>query len=353
MIRHVVDKFGCGSDFSFLPRLNLDLWVTCKERHVRIFYFRLHSRQFFEHRKAAKRHIVTGIATLLREHDSTVAELFCSLHHILGKCAKPFTCDYHATEWISCPSVHTGAASGIGRETAKVLLRQGFNVGVCDLKESVAAEFASDIHAEKVFATVGDITDSQVQSELVDGTVQAFGQLDALVNNAATGGTSGTVDSLNLDAFRQTLEINVVSVVGLTQAVIPHLKKSTSGRIINLGSLFANDPVAGEAGYCSSKGAIAALSRTLAIELGKFGITCNTVAPGLILTEMHIETAALQAADRGISTNAQLEKLREDVPLARHGDPADVADTIAFLASEASGYISGQTLSVNGGLRFS
>ncbi|WP_125099832.1 SDR family NAD(P)-dependent oxidoreductase [Leucobacter chromiireducens] len=246
----------------------------------------------------------------------------------------------------------TGAASGIGLATARRLLADGFDLGVCDLSPALTSEFAAELAAGRVVAVVGDTTDAAARSELLAQIAARFGRLDVLVNNAATGGESAEVERLSLAGLRRTLEINVVAVVALVQECIPLLRAAPAGRVITLGSLFGDEPVIGGAPYCVSKGAIHTLTRVLTLELGLDGIACNTVAPGYILTPMHAEEVEFQAAARGITAAERYAELRAEVPVGRHGTPDDVAAAVAWLASEESGYVSGQKLSVSGGVTF-
>ena len=171
-----------------------------------------------------------------------------------------------------------------------------------------------------------------------------------LVNNAATGGESATIGDLDLDGLRRTLEVNVVAVIGLIQLALPLLTAAPAGKIVNVGSLFGDDPVPGGAPYCVSKGAIHTLTRSLAVELGPHGVSCNTVAPGFILTPMHAEEVEFQAASRGISADERYAELRAEVPLGRHGSPEDVAAAILWLSTAESAYVTGQKVAVNGGV---
>lgn len=247
-------------------------------------------------------------------------------------------------------AIVTGAASGIGLAAARRFLRSGFAVGICDRSEALHRQFTTEIRDGLAVAVIGDVTDAGVRGALVDAVRSRFGRLDVLVNNAATGGESATVGALDLDDLRRTLEVNVVAVIGLVQLALPLLVASGAGRIVNVGSLFGDEPVAGGAPYCVSKGAIHTLTRSLAVELGPQNIVCNTVAPGYILTPMHAEEVEFQAAERGMTAEERYAELRSEVPLGRHGTPDDVASTILWLATPESAYVTGQKIAVNGGV---
>ncbi|UOR01974.1 SDR family oxidoreductase [Leucobacter allii] len=249
-------------------------------------------------------------------------------------------------------AIVTGAASGIGLASAARLLADGFRLGVCDVSSRLRERFAAEIADRRVVAVAGDLADPAVRQELVDATAAAFGGIDALVNNAASGGEAAEVARLDLDALRRTLEVNVIAVIALTQLAIPHLERSRRGRVVNMGSLFGDEPVVGGAPYCASKGAIHTLTRVLAVELGPAGITCNTVAPGFILTPMHAEEVEFQARERGVTAEQRYAELRAQVPLGRHGTPEDIADTVAWLLADDSRYVTGQRIAVNGGVQF-
>jgi NAD(P)-dependent dehydrogenase (short-subunit alcohol dehydrogenase family) len=246
----------------------------------------------------------------------------------------------------------TGAADGIGYAVTQRLLAEGYAVSVCDLDVSVHSIFPDERADGRLITFAGDISDESLQEELTLGTIRAFGGIDVVVNNAASGGQNAHLQDLNIDTLRHTFEVNVFSAIRLIQRAIAYLKESQAGRIVNLGSVFAENPVTGGTDYCTSKGAIGVLSRVLALELAPFGVTCNTVSPGLIKTRMHEEEAKYQADVLQLSAQERLEQLRQTIPLQRHGEPRDIADAVAWLASEHSGYVTGQTLGVNGGIFF-
>jgi NAD(P)-dependent dehydrogenase (short-subunit alcohol dehydrogenase family) len=249
-------------------------------------------------------------------------------------------------------AIVTGAASGIGLAVARRLLQDGFVLGVCDRNAELPSLFAEGIAAETVVAVIGDVADEQLRESLIERVMSKFRSIDVLVNNAATGGVGAPLERLNLADLRDTFEVNVVALLGLTQLALPHLKRSSRARVINLGSLFADDPVPDGGDYCASKGAVHTLTRVMAVEFGKDGITCNSIAPGYILTPMHQAEVEAQARSRGVDTEVRYRELREEVPLSRHGTPEDVAGAAAWLASVDSAYVSGLKITVNGGLSF-
>lgn len=249
-------------------------------------------------------------------------------------------------------AIVTGAGSGIGFAIATRLLAEGYRVGLCDLDENLNESFRAEIADGRAVAVVGDVSQAAARDQLISEVRERFGRLDALVNNAATGGAAAQISEMDLDSLRRTLEINVVAVIALTQAAIPLLRLSPRGSVVNLGSVFANEPVVGGGEYCVSKGAIQVLTRVLALELGKHGITCNTVAPGFIMTRMHTEEVEFQAQQRGISTEERFAELRAEVPVQRHGQPEDIADSVAWLVGPGSRYVTGHELAVNGGINF-
>lgn len=249
-------------------------------------------------------------------------------------------------------AVITGAASGIGLATAKRFVQDGFLVAVCDVDDRIGNLFTAETEQGTALVHVGDLTDETVRESLISSVADSFGRLDVLVNNAASGGPAATVADVSLAALRQTLEINVVAVFRLIQLALPLLKMSGWGKIINLGSLFADQPAPNGAAYSVTKGAIHTLTKVLAVELGEYGVVSNTVAPGYILTPMHLDEIAHQANAMGITVDERTQQLREEVPILRHGTPEDVASVIAWLAGRDSGYVNGHTVAVNGGLRF-
>lgn len=246
----------------------------------------------------------------------------------------------------------TGAASGIGLAIARRLRTEGFRVGVCDVNPDLTAIWQEELAFGEAVAQVGDVRDPAFRASFVDQTTERFGGVDTLVNNAATGGIGGPIASLDLDDLRTTLEINVVALVGMTQLALPHLERSTRGRVINIASLFAHDPAPNGGDYTASKGAVTSLTRLMAIEFGTAQITCNAIDPGYILTPMHEAEVAMQAEARGVTLEDRFAQLRAQVPLGRHGTAEDVAQAAAWLASPESSYVTGVSLAVNGGVSF-
>jgi NAD(P)-dependent dehydrogenase (short-subunit alcohol dehydrogenase family) len=247
-------------------------------------------------------------------------------------------------------AIVTGAAEGLGHAIAARLLADGHPVVASDINPAINTAFAGSDSGDRLRTVVVDAGAADSGELLAAEALRSFGRIDAIVNNAGVGGPGSLVEDLDLDDLVSVFNINVLGAVRLCQAVIPYLKEQGSGRIINIGSVFADNPVIAGSAYSMSKAAIKSLSQSLALELGPFGITVNTIAPGYMMTRMHEEEVALQAAGLGVSVEERLGTLRESVPLRRHGTGQDVAGVVAWLLSPDSSYVTGQTVGVNGGI---
>lgn len=238
----------------------------------------------------------------------------------------------------------TGTARGLGRSIATRLLADGWAVACADLEPGPPA-------GKHAISCAVDVSSADEVAEFIGCTLHAFGRIDAVVNNAGIGGP--TVPAVELDPadFLRVLEVNLLSAFLVARAAVPAIiAAGRGGRIVNLGSLFGQQAVANGAAYCASKGGVAALSQSLALELAPHGITVNTVAPGNMWTRMHAAEVAARAAEAGRSVEEEREVVRATIPLGRHGTGEDVAGAVSWLLGEDAAYVTGQTISVNGGV---
>lgn len=225
----------------------------------------------------------------------------------------------------------TGGARGIGAAIAARLVHDGMHVFVLDRDVTGAPD--------EVTAIVADITSDADVAAAVSRVVDAHGRIDVLVNNAGVN-LSGPLETTDLEAFERCLSINVVGLLRVCQAVIPHLRAAGGGRIINAASFAAIVPAIGGGAYAASKSAVVQLSRTLAGELGPAGITVNSYAPGMVPTALNgFAEMAPEVQDRLLDT----------LTLRRWGTAEEVADLVSFLAGPGSGYITGTLIDVSGG----
>ncbi len=236
-------------------------------------------------------------------------------------------------------AIVTGSARGIGRAIALKLAEVGATVVVNDIGESVNS-MVEEIKAmqRQSLAVVADVSLSPDVSRLVEETMTAFGKVDILVNNAGI-----TRDQLLMrmsdEDWDRVLNIDLKSVFLCSRAVLRHMVKQRWGRIISLASIVGVVGNPGQANYASAKAGIIGFTRTIAKEVASRGITANAVAPGFIDTEM---TQRLPEDWK--------QQLKSRIPLGYLGTPRDVAETVAFLASEEARYITGQVLNVDGGM---
>ncbi len=237
-------------------------------------------------------------------------------------------------------AIVTGSGQGIGREIALTLAEHGASVVISDINATTANEVAAEIVAKngKSMAITADVTVQEEVASLVDQTVSSFGQIDILVNNAGIARDTLLMRMSSTD-WDQVLATNLKGAFLCTQAVVRHMIRQRWGRIINIASVVGLIGNSGQANYAAAKAGLIGLTKTTARELAARGVTANAIAPGFIDTEM----------TRKLSDNAKQEFLRQ-IPLGYAGLPKDVADAVAFLASEEARYITGHVLNVDGGM---
>jgi NAD(P)-dependent dehydrogenase (short-subunit alcohol dehydrogenase family) len=246
----------------------------------------------------------------------------------------------------------TGAASGIGLATALRLAAAGHGVALVDRDADqlatarqrcaeAAASGAGPAPAGRVTGYVVDLTDPAATGAAVTTAVAAHPELRAVVN-AAGAVRAGTVVATSDEDWRWNLDTNVSSAFHVCRAVLPHLLSRGGGAVVNVASLTALRPIPDRAGYAAAKGAVIAFTRQLALEYGPAGVTANTVCPGAVRTPL-----LAARFDREPSVERDL---LDRIPLRRTGEPAELAALIEFLVSGGCGYLTGQTLTVDGGL---
>jgi 3-oxoacyl-[acyl-carrier protein] reductase len=235
----------------------------------------------------------------------------------------------------------TGASRGIGRSIALALAEAGANVAVNYAgSEAAAAEVAELIRAKGVEAITvqANVGRADEADRLIKDVIGAWGKIDILVNNAGIT-RDNLIMRMKEEEFDQVIETNLKGVFNCLKAATRPMMKQRSGRIINISSVVGVLGNAGQANYVAAKAGVIGLTKSSARELASRGITVNCVAPGFIDTEM---TQVLADDLR--------DKLLSDIPLARLGRPEEIADVVLFLASDASSYMTGQTLHVDGGM---
>lgn len=241
--------------------------------------------------------------------------------------------------------VVTGAAGGIGRVIARQFVERGYNIiaGDADAKalENVAADLNRDRHV--VWTKAGDLRSKAYCEELIDFAVQATGRLDALVNNAGII-TRGTITETTDEDWARTWDINVNAIFYTCRKAIAHMKSQGGGSIVNISSCWGLYPGPGHPAYCASKAAVASLSKCLGRDHAGDGIRVNAVCPNEVNTPM-LRTGFIR---RGFDPDTAIEELNRSVPLGRIAEPEDIADVVTFLTSDASRYIAGATIEVNG-----
>jgi 2-hydroxycyclohexanecarboxyl-CoA dehydrogenase len=240
----------------------------------------------------------------------------------------------------------TGGARGIGRAIALALAEDGRAVAVGDVRVEEAEQTASAVEAAggRAAAVRLDVTDSDSVADAVSQTAELLGPIAVLVNNAGWDELRPFLDT-DEPFWERVLEINLKGCLRTTKAVLPGMIDARWGRIVNIGSDAARVGSSHESVYAGAKAGVIAFTKTIAREVARSGVTANAVCPGPTRTPL---LEGMAAADE--SGGKLVESLTRAVPMRRLGEPDDVATAVAFLASKRAGYITGQTLSVSGGL---
>jgi gluconate 5-dehydrogenase len=236
----------------------------------------------------------------------------------------------------------TGGSKGLGAAMAAGLASAGADVVLVSRHEAEAAATAKSIahdHGHQAIGMAGDVTNPADVDRFVAATNKQFGKIDILINNAGIN-IRGPIENLSYDQFRQVQQVNVDGMWLCIKAVVPHMKQRQYGRIVNLASTLGIVGLANRTPYTSSKGAVVQMTRGLGLELAPFNITCNAICPGPFLTPMNEPIAETEEAKKFIIGAVAFE---------RWGRMEEIQGAAIFLASDASSYVTGSLLTVDGG----
>jgi 3-oxoacyl-[acyl-carrier protein] reductase len=238
-------------------------------------------------------------------------------------------------------AIVTGAGRGIGKETALSLAKEGAKVVVSDITDDINSVVKQiEKIGSQALAVKADVSNHKQTEELVKKTIKKFGRIDILVNNAGIFPFKSLVDMKEED-WNKVLDVNLKGVFNCTKAVLPTMKEQKYGKIINIASISGvKVGYVGLAHYCASKAGIVGFTKATALELAQYGINVNAIAPGAIETPGAMATTSKKS----------MKQFAQMIPLKRIGQPMDIANLVVFLASNESSYITGECITVDGGL---
>jgi NAD(P)-dependent dehydrogenase (short-subunit alcohol dehydrogenase family) len=250
-------------------------------------------------------------------------------------------------------AVITGGTSGIGARMAELFVAEGASVVVAGRRQEQGEKLAAELGPEATFVPTDVTVESDVEA-LIACALEHYGRIDCLVNNAGEGGSAGGIATIDLERLRQTMAVHVGGVVAGMKYAAPIMAGQGSGSIINVASI--GGQLAGWTflDYSAAKAAVIHLTRCVAVELGEHGVRVNSISPGPILTGIFAKGAGIDAAEADRTADALepvfTERLEMWQPIRRAGVPDDVAPAALWLASDASAFINGQNLAVDGGI---
>jgi len=242
------------------------------------------------------------------------------------------------------------SSAGIGRAIAHALAREGMDLVICSRRESALGEVRLELEAlgSRAVAVPADLTDPAGVKKVVTAAQEAFGRVDVLVTN--TGGPpAGPFEAHSPETWEMAVRQNLFSVLNLVREVLPGMRERGWGRIINVTSIAVKQPSDNLILSNAVRAAVTGFARTLATETAKDGITVNNVLPGFTRTDRLTELAWKRAEIKGVTPEDIWAGWHEEIPMGRVGEPAELAALVAFLASEQAGYITAQSIPVDGG----
>jgi 3-oxoacyl-[acyl-carrier protein] reductase len=245
----------------------------------------------------------------------------------------------------------TGASRGIGRAIALAFAEEGARLMLASRTEETLAAAAKEVEARggEARTCVSDVTDPGAAEALVAAARREYGRIDVLVNNAG-GGLSKAFEAVSDKEWEGAMNLNFLSLVRMSRAVLPKMKEQGGGRIINIAALSGRVPRLGQIASNAAKAAVINFTESLAAEVAPHGIRVNAVCPAAVLSDRWRERILRYANENGLTQEQAMAELAKAVPLRRFGKNEEVASVVVFLASERSGFITGESIFVDGGM---
>ena len=254
-------------------------------------------------------------------------------------------------------AIVAASSKGLGRACATQLAREGATVVMCSRNQAAIEAAAGEaqraaIEAENggsAHAVVADVTLPGDITRLVESTIERFGRVDVLVANAG-GPPSGSFESFDEDAYLDAINLNLMSTLRLSRAVVPQMKEQGGGSIVNITSIAVKQPLDGLILSNTARSGVIGLAKSMANELGKYNIRVNSVGPGPTKTDRVLDLAKQRSAALGVTVDEALDRDWTGIPLGRLGEPEEFANVVTFLASPAASYVTGVFIQVDGGM---
>jgi len=249
-------------------------------------------------------------------------------------------------------AIATGAAQGLGLGMAEELARRDAHVIIADLQEEKAEEAASAIRraGRAAEAIRVDIADPRSVDAAYTRVVETHGRLDYAIHNAGVGQHVAPIAELTDEEWQRVIHITLTGTFFCCRAAARIMERQNGGAIVNIASINGQNPAAWVAAYNVAKAGVISLTRTLALELAAYGVRVNAVCPGPVYTEFNRTVMSERRKTLNLSEEQMVERIRGAIPLGRWGEPADIANAVAFLLSPAAGWMTGEVIRVSGGL---